>query len=693
MKMKRILAGTLALAMVGTLSCSVPATNSQAAKKYVKSLSVKKSVTVAAGESVTVTAKVKTAKKVKAKVKATVNKKSIVAVKVKGNKITITGKKKGKAVVTVQAAAKNKITKKIKVTVKKGTDATDTVVSGQQTSAPAVTPTAPVVITTATPTVTLTATPTVTPAVTPADTGIADVKVSHRSIVTVTFTSSNAGLTEDNFNVQTKSVQPRDYARSAEIQKVRTTDGGKTYDIILDDDSIYEDSYVKVTATTQEGVNAKEIFVESIAGYGYGEDEIERVRGMQGTSYSDDWYIYGRDTVGTLKYTVTGLPAGLKVYYDSNHTSVTVRGVFANIEDGTTATLTGVDEKGQTFKKSYVFYVGAKKKLVGNVLNRTVLSYTPDDTNTKENEESGYDFTNNNIVSSWACISGGSGSYQYSVSGLPAAVDTMTVEGNVYPVKVDEDGNYVKEEIPAGTYNAVLTVTDRYDATLSVQLPFTITVTDGVTVTGSVKDATGAGVKQVKVYGETKMDAYGYRDSIDVYTKTDGTYSARVIPGHYYVEANGYDLSIGNNFTAAATKDFSLPVYKVTFDTDIAGAAAYWTSSTPYLVDARGRYYSIQYDKEDYSLFVYLRKGSYEMQAATGLLDEANNYFINYNNTVYAYSKVSTISYKDGVRFYVSDEDRVGERAWQVTCDSFTVAGAMKVTLTGTMLPENAYSY
>ena len=726
---KKVLAGTLSLAMVLGMTAVVNPEDASAKKVKVKKVTVTapsgKTVYVAKGKKVSLTATVKVSPNKKANKKvsfksankkiATVNGKGKVkGVKPGKTKITVVSKKNSKKKATIRVVVKKAAVKK--VTLNKKTASLS--VGGKLTLKAKVSPSKNVskkgawtssnkkvarvsskgVVTgkaegTAKITVKSTdgsnkkATCTVN-----VGAGIADVKVPASSIVTVSLTSPKAGLTEDNFNIQTKKVQARNYVNTTEIEKVRTTDGGKTYDVILDE-SISEDSFVKVTVNALKGENTKEIFVESIAGYGYGEDAIERVKGTQGKTYDDWWSIEARDTVGNLKYTVTGLPAGLKAYYNDDQTAVRIKGVFANVENGTTATLTGVDEKGQTFKASYVFYVGAKKALVGNVLSRTVLSYTPDNPNTKADEESGYDFTNNNIVSSWACISGGSGSYEYSVTGLPAAVDTMSVEGYVHPVKVDADGDYVKEAIPAGTYNAVLTVKDRADAALSIQLPFTVTVTDGVTVTGSVKDATGAGVKQTRVYGETKMDAYGYRNEIGVYTKADGTYSARVIPGDYYVSAGGYDLSVGNNFTAAATKDFSLPVYKVTFNTTIAGAAAYETANSPYLVDAQGRTYRIQNDEDDYTLFVYLKKGSYEMQAATGLVDAANNYSIGYNNTVYAYTKVSTHPYKDGVSSYVSYQDQVGERAWQVTCAPFTVAGAMNVTLTGTMIPENGSAY
>ncbi len=119
---KKIMAYVLTLAVISTIVLDFSAVDVQAAKKYVKSLSVSKSVTVNAGKTKTIKAKVKAVKKASTKIKARSSKKSIASVKVSGKKIKITGKKPGKAVITVQTAAKGKkgkvLKKKIKVTVK-----------------------------------------------------------------------------------------------------------------------------------------------------------------------------------------------------------------------------------------------------------------------------------------------------------------------------------------------------------------------------------------------------------------------------------------------------------------------------------------------------------------------------------------------------------------------------------------------
>lgn len=731
---KKALAGALTLAMVlGTTAVVNPET-AEAKKVKVKKVTVTapsgKTAYVAKGKKVSLKATVKVTPNKKANKKvtyksankkiATVSSKGVLkGVKAGKTKVTVTSKKNSKKKATIKVVVKKAAVKKVKLNAK----TVNLAVGGKKTLKATVTPkkntSSKIAWSSSKKKVATVSSKGVvkgksegTAKITAkaADgsgkkatckvqvgAGISAVTVPHSKIVHVTLSSPKA-LSADNFTVQNKYVQARKYTTSEEVQKVRTTDGGKSYDVILDT-GISEDSFLKVTISALKGENSKEIFVENIADYGYGEDPIERVTGTQGREYDEDWSIYGMDTVGTIKYTsVTGLPAGLKAYFNKNQTSVQIKGTFANVENGTTATLTGVDEKGKTVKKSYVFYVGNKSTLVGNVLSRTVLSYTPDNEETKANEESGFDFVGSGILrnafeygydnGNWTVVSGGSGSYEYSVTGLPAAVDTMSSEGTIYSTvgATDEEYySYKRAPIPAGTYNVVLTVKDKENAALSAQFPFTITVTDGVTVTGSVKDATGAPMKYTSVDGATRMDAYGHRNTLDAYTKADGTYTARVIPGDYYTSAYGSDLSVGNMFNAASVKDFSVPVYKVTFTTTIAGATAYRSYNT-YFVDSYGRDYSLRNDSDDYTLYAYLRAGSYEMQSATGNKDAD----ISYNNTIRAFSKVSSQPYKDGVMTYLSSDDQIGERAWQVSCAPFTVAGPMSVQLTGAMLPEGA---
>jgi hypothetical protein len=133
------------LTFVMTLSAIVvtPTTSMQAeaaAKKYVKSLSVKKNVTVEKGKKVVVKPTVKVSGKASKKLTVKTQSKKIakVSYSAKKNTITITGVKVGSTTVTVTTKAKNKkgkaISKKIKVTVKKSTEKKSTDNSGNTTT-------------------------------------------------------------------------------------------------------------------------------------------------------------------------------------------------------------------------------------------------------------------------------------------------------------------------------------------------------------------------------------------------------------------------------------------------------------------------------------------------------------------------------------------------------------------------------
>ena len=125
---KRIGTGMLAAVLAFAMTAAAPA-SSEAASKYVKSLSVSKSaVTVSVGKSTSVNATVKVSGKASKAVRATSANKAIATVSVgkassKGvTKLTVKGVKAGKTTITVKTAAKNKkkkvISKKVSVTVK-----------------------------------------------------------------------------------------------------------------------------------------------------------------------------------------------------------------------------------------------------------------------------------------------------------------------------------------------------------------------------------------------------------------------------------------------------------------------------------------------------------------------------------------------------------------------------------------------
>lgn len=732
---KKALAGALSLAMVlGMTAVVSPETASAKKKVKVKKVTVTapsgKTAEVAKGKKIklTATVKVKPNKKANKKVTyksankkiATVNKKGQVkGVKVGKTKITVTSTKNKKKKATIKVVVKKAAVKKVKLNAKKATLA----VGAKKTLKATVTPKKNVskkiawssskkkIATVSAKgvvkgkkegTATITAKAAdgsgkkATCKVT-VGAGIKDVTVPNSRIVRVSLTSAKA-LTAADFTVQNKKTPNGAYNTSEGVEKIVTTDGGKTYDVQLDNVSeIMSYSYVKVTVSALKVDRTKEVYVGDIPekdSYST-TDTIQRVVGKVGKSVNDSYYndddddytsgisrLYvDGDTTGVVKYSsVEGLPEGLKAYISKDGTSVSVKGKYKKVENGTKAVVTAVDEAGKTFKRTYEFYVGDDNTIVGNFLGDTVLSYTPDDPNTKGiNEESGYWFQGKAITRLGdGVIAGGSGNYEYVATGLPAQVDTMSVEGRLGHAWTN--GNYVA--VPAATYTVNVTVKDKVNPNIQATFPFTLTIVDGVTVTGTVKDASGAPAKNIEVMGDTKRDAYGNYDSFSEYTKADGTYKVRVIPGEYSQRAyfdGAYDYTVGNVYTAgvAAVKDYVLPLYKVNFTAAVPGAVAYndysfdpeelyysGISSIAYVYDTNGVGSSICIDQDDYTMYSYLKAGAYEFSPSAE----------EYDDTVYAFNQVQTSS-KYGTK-YLDSENCIGK---------FHLSGAFNVAGNGTI--------
>ncbi len=761
---KKALTGALSLAMVLGMTAVVSPETADAKKVKVKKVTVTspsgKTAYVAKGKKIklTATVKVKPNKKANKKVSykssnrkiATVNSKGQVkGVKVGSAKITVTSKKNSKKKATIKVVVKKTAVKKVKLNKKSASVA----VGGKLTLKATVTPKSAskkiawssskkkvatvsskgVVKGKKEGTATITAKAAdgsgkkATCKVT-VGAGIKSVEVVNSTTVRVTLSSKKA-LSAGDFVIQNKKTQAGAYTTSETVEKVNTADT-KTYDVKLDEQNsgIMSYSWLKVTVNPLKGNKSMEINVGAVPSLSYGvNDTITRVTGKVNDTYSEEWYLNGSiNTTGVVTYNVEALPAGLKAYYSKDKTSVVVKGKFTSVLDGATAVLTGTDEAGKKFKRSYVFYVGDKGSIVGNFLDDTVLTYMQDDPNTKNiDEESGYNFSRiptgddeSDIEALGnAVLAGGSGSYIYEIAGLPANVEPVVVDevkeewseaesdtievptGRKYCTgelkqKTDDKDNYLTTT--AGDYPITVTVIDKYNEALRKTFTFKLTLTNGAKLTGTVKDASGAGVPFESPYGYTKRDAYGNYDSIvDAWGSTDGKYTARVIPGEYttYLEYDNkyYDESLGNNITADATKDFTLPLYRVNFTTNIAGAAAYsfggysdWYYGGASVLNENGVAYSIKSDTLDsatrsFGLYAYLPAGTFEFSPSADDDD----------NIVFAYSKVNTVTNSDGSTYKnLLEEDLLpagdGEKHGFKLSGSFTVAGAGTQQLTGT---------
>lgn len=735
----KVLAGTLSLAMILGLGVTTTSNTASAAKVKVKKITVTspsgKTAYVAKGKKISLTTTVKATPNKKANKKVTyksanskvasVNKKGQVkGVSVGKTKITVTSAKnkakKATIKVVVQKVAAKKVklnvtsitlavgkTQKLKATVTPKQASKKIEWTSSKTKVATVT-SAGVVKGKKAGTATITAKAAdgsgkkATCKVKVGAT-IKSVEVMSGNVIRVTLTS-NKTLKAADFTVQNKKTEKGDYETQEGIEKVNAV-SKKVYDVVLDDVSWIESySWLKVKV---KGLTAFETFVGNVPNLNYGvNDTITRIdEYVVDDTYGETWSLLeSMNTTGTVTYEVSGLPAGLKAYLNKNKTSVYVAGKFTQPLDGVTAVLTGTDEKGKTFKRSYVFYVGDKNTIVGNFLDRTELTYMQDNPLTPAiDERSGFNFDDESILEIGdAVISGGSGYYRYEITGLPANVEQEFVEPDVESGDISAPGSrygtsrlihkteantYKYLPTVAGTYPITVTVVDRENEAVRKAFTFSLTLTEGVMLSGTVKDASAAPAQDIRVYGVTKRDAYGNYESFASQTEKDGTYIVRILPGNYqtYIMYDGwaYDYNIESNFAAATvTKDFTLPLYRVAFTTTVPGAVAYEFRNSVRVLDVYGYSHSIRIDDSDnrnrtYTLYAYLPAGTYEFSPAAD----------KYDDTVYAYTKVSqsTSMNTDGTPytwFYLDDADMLSG-SYKLS-GVFTVAGAGNVVLTAT---------
>ena len=149
--------------------------------------------------------------------------------------------------------------------------------------------------------------------------------------------------------------------------------------------------------------------------------------------------------------------------------------------------------------------------------------------------------------------------------------------------------------------------------------------------------------------------------------------------GDYYTYCDdSYDVTVGNVFNSNATKNFVMPCYRVNFVLNVPNAVAY--EGYMYLIDAYGntQYVRANYGSKDgdYSLYGYLKPGSYEVDSYYDDYDEGQ-----YNN-VEVFGKIESETNLDGTKYYwLSNADSLG--TYHVS-GSFNVTGNNTITLNGT---------
>jgi hypothetical protein len=428
------------------------------------------------------------------------------------------------------------------------------------------------------------------------------VKVVDPQTVSFTLSKANA-LAQTAVTVSKKETYEGQYKCTAVIQGMSSADN-KSYTITLDKDyCIGERQYVQVSIPTLSGKvkSLQTQYTEPVSAY-----VSEVVWTMKTNEYFNSPVWFG-DAIGVSDIDVTGLPAGLTVEKKDGTTYIkgipTATGV-------TNATAKGVDELGNTLTKTIKCAVGSDEVMAGaSVTDYQILGTNVDYSLNrydyiKQQEgvyksvfNEGYTkkeipFYTDDIVD----VVGGSGQYEYSIApnGDPQSiiqyrkdyygdpVPETDENGNViagkYKYDIEEDyGDFGYKVAQPGVYNVTVRVTDQISKK-TLDIPVTLNVAAGVTVSGKITDAQGQGMRGARIEFYNKNKAELYPLSEEAYTDVNGDYSVNIYPGtyvvavscntgryyHVYEAACDDKYMFNQNFTAATPNyNVQLSLYRV----------------------------------------------------------------------------------------------------------------------------------
>lgn len=507
------MAGLMLLACTLTTAVGASLTTETASAKTVKAKKLKmkkKKVTVLTGNKTTLKV---TVKPKNATLKWKSSKTKVAKVSKKG---VVTGKKAGKATITVTSAKKKA---KCKVTVK------------QKYS-------------------------------------MKSVVARNSHVVRVTLSKAKK-LSASNFVVQTKHNAVGAYNATLQVASVVNV-GGKnlTYDLVLahpeeNDDfanelmeydsinSLSNGEYVKATVKALNGVKSVESQV-NLSSVPYN----EYVTGIVNKPLV--YYAYmGGNPVGAIKgLKLSGtLPSGLTAKAYAEAGCIVISGTPKSVVNGGYLTMSGKDETGRTISQRVYFYIGDANHIVTYVEaeGRTFL--------TNNNETKYYDI---NVV-------GGD-----TDNGFDVALNTqnnpyISLDDDYAQIRISSGDSVAKKYIAAGNYAPSYVITDNKGVKSAVTT-VSLKGIAGVEVTGKITAGDGSAMEDASVranFIDTKHEYY----SSSMYAYPDyktAVYSMVVVPSKLYsmraycdeVTQNAEYVEVGN---ARVTRNFVLPIYKVVF--------------------------------------------------------------------------------------------------------------------------------
>ncbi len=627
----KVLAGTLAVAMVASTAVATSSTTASAKTKVTKvtvTSPAGKTAYVAKGKkiSLTTTVKVKPNKKANKKVTyksankkiATVSSKGVVkGVKAGTTKITVTSAKNKKKKATIKVVVKKAAVKKVKLSAK----TVKLTIGAKKTLKATVTPTKNVykkvkwstskkkvatvsskgvVTAKAAGTATITAKAvdgskkkaTCKVTVAAAKTNLKSAQVQNGRTVAFTLDKATA-LDASKVVIKKKELANGTYQTTLKVDDVATTDK-INYTVTLNNRTpVYEEEFVQVGVPSLTGTKTVETqYKESVTAY-----TSEEISAWTVDEYGTD--SFGFWCEGYSSYSIENLPAGLTA--EEENGSLKVKGV-PTTAGVTTATLKATDEVGNTQTKSIYFIIGSEKQIAGAGMPKYVL----------ENLENS---TSDN-VSAAVWFTGGSGRYVYTLEDK-GGIDDAKLSESDYSYD-DEDYGYdaasrrcvyvyanVKK---AGDYTVKVKATDKKDSSISFVASVPIHVEKAITVTGTVKDANGNGITMngASVVLTNKDKASRYAGS---YYDYDWYYADAA--RKEYTDEDG-DTYIGVDTSSdsykAALKSFKNGVYKVRIPAGTYDVTVSYDSANDYsgaVVNQYKQTFSSETSNYDFTLPLY----------------------------------------------------------------------------------------
>lgn len=679
MKKSRIAAWALAAVMaVSTATAYVPANAAVKVNKVTVASSLsgnKKTVVVAKGKSVKLatTVKVKPNKKANKKVSYSVKNKKIATVNgkgvVKGNKVgttkvTVTSakNKKKKATITVKVvkAAVKKVTVnkkkaslnvgqtlKLKTTVKAGKGANKTIAFTTSKKKVATVNKKGVITAVGTGSAVITAKAIdgsgkkATCKVKVANPiNLAAMNVLNARSVSFALDKPLA-LTPDQVSIKKKSFASGTYNNVLKINNMTTTDN-VNYTAVLDNDS-----YIGVGAFVQVAIPSLTGTVKSLE-MEY-KDQVcaftdEEVSAWTVGTYRSTYFNFG-EARGYSSYALSGVPAGLTAEVKGDN--VVVKGV-PTTPGALDATLTAVDELGNTLTKTIHFIVGD---------DNTVVAASKQCYNligTKEIPLS------NSIVAT-----GCGNSYKYSVVNDPSGIVTnKAADNSLY-------NNTVNVKIlVANTYTVTVRATSTKDPTKFADANLVFNVKQGISIGGALKDAQGNPMSRGTINFTNKDRASKYCSSLSTSVNSEtSTYSAIVDPGVYDIDASYryyyyyydddddyYYDDAADEYTLSRKYLYSQSLTTTATGYDIQLDNIYKVAiSVPEKEDFNWRINHVSVGSTYGSGAIYLKNGTYNLEsnekteAASPVTDPNSNWFNGYTTTTtpggkYKYAATVTVN-------------------------------------------------